>query len=61
LLGNLITDEKVAGTIHIAAGGNQFFGGQNPAPLHVDGVVGQPTLRVDGNLLIEAGRNLLHN
>jgi leucyl aminopeptidase (aminopeptidase T) len=61
LLGNLITDEKVVGTIHIAVGSNEFFGGQNPAPIHLDGVVGQPTLLVDGDLLIEEGRYLLHN
>jgi leucyl aminopeptidase (aminopeptidase T) len=61
LQGNVITDEKVAGTIHVAVGRNEFLGGQNPAPIHLDGVVGQPTLRVDGDLLIEEGRYLLRN
>lgn len=59
LLGNLMTDEKVIGTIHVAIGRNVFFGGHNPAPIHVDGVVGQPTLSVDGELLIDGGRYLL--
>lgn len=59
LMGNLMTDEKVAGTIHVAIGRNTFFGGENPAPIHEDGVVGRPTMRVDGELLIDAGRYLL--
>lgn len=59
LQGNLMTDEKVVGTIHVAIGRNEFFGGKNPAPIHEDGVVGQPTVRVDGDLLIDGGRYLL--
>jgi leucyl aminopeptidase (aminopeptidase T) len=61
LQGNLMTDEKVAGTIHVAIGRNNFFGGKNPAPIHEDGVVSQPTVRVDGELLIDEGRYLLDN
>ena len=59
LQGNLMTDEKVAGTIHVAIGRNTFFGGENSAPIHEDGVVGQPTMRVDGELLIDGGKYLL--
>jgi len=60
LQGNLMTDEKVAGTIHIAIGRNTLFGGENQAPIHVDGVVDQPTMRVDGELLIDRGQYLLN-
>jgi leucyl aminopeptidase (aminopeptidase T) len=60
LQGNLMTDEKVAGTIHVAIGRNTFFGGVNPAPIHEDGVVDQPTMRVDGELLIDEGQYLLN-
>jgi leucyl aminopeptidase (aminopeptidase T) len=58
LTGKLITDEKVMGTIHIAIGDNATptFGGANRAPIHIDGVVGQPTLVVDGETLIEGGK-----
>ncbi len=61
LTGNLMTDEKVMGTIHVALGNNTGFmgGGHNPAPIHVDGVVGQPTLVVDGETLIERGEYLV--
>ncbi len=59
LQGNLMTDEKVARTIHIAIGRNILFGGENSAPIHEDGVVSQPTMRVDGELLIDGGQFLL--
>ena len=61
LTGKLITDEKVMGTIHIAIGDNASpsYGGANRAPIHIDGVVGQPTLVVDGETLIEEGRYLV--
>jgi leucyl aminopeptidase (aminopeptidase T) len=60
LQGNIITDEKVLGTIHIAIGRNDFIGGTNIATTHIDGVVGQPTLEIDGKLLIESGEHLLN-
>jgi leucyl aminopeptidase (aminopeptidase T) len=60
LTGKLITDEKVMGTIHIAIGDNAAptYGGMNQAPIHIDGVVGQPTLIADGEVLIKEGRYL---
>ena len=61
LLGNIMTDEKVLGTVHIALGRNDMWGGHNSAPLHLDGVVSQPTVRVDGELLIDNGKHVLHS
>jgi len=61
LTGKLITDEKVMGTVHVAIGDNASpsYGGANRAPIHIDGVIGQPTLVVDGETLIEEGRYLV--
>ena len=61
LTGKLMTDEKVMGTIHVAIGDNASpsYGGANEAPIHIDGVVGQPTLVVDGETLIENGDYLV--
>jgi leucyl aminopeptidase (aminopeptidase T) len=61
LQGNVLTDEKVMGTVHIAIGHNALasYGGQNRAPLHLDGIIGQPTLVVDGETLIENGKYLV--
>ena len=49
------------GTVHIAIGDNASpsYGGANHAPIHIDGVVGQPTLVVDGEKLIEEGKYLV--
>lgn len=61
LQGNVLTDEKVMGTVHIAIGHNALasYGGQNRAPLHLDGVIGDPTLIVDGDTLIRDGKYLV--
>lgn len=61
LQGNVLTDEKVMGTVHIAIGHNALdsYGGQNRAPIHLDGVIGSPTLVVDGQTLIEDGDYLV--
>ena len=58
LQGNIITDEKVLGTIHVAIGRNDFLGGKNIAPTHIDGVVSQPTVWIDGKMLLDKGRHL---
>lgn len=61
LQGNVLVDEKVMGTVHIAIGHNALasYGGQNHAPIHLDGVMGQPTLTVDGETLIRNGEYLV--
>ncbi len=61
LQGNVLTDEKVMGTVHIAIGHNALasYGGQNRAPIHLDGVIGGPTLIVDGDTLIRDGEYLV--
>ena len=57
----LVTDENVMGTVHIAIGDNASptYGSVNVAPIHIDGVIGQPMLVVDGEMLIEEGRYLV--
>jgi len=41
----------VAHTAHFALGSNAAFGGDVSVPLHLDGVVNDPAIYVDGNLL----------
>jgi leucyl aminopeptidase (aminopeptidase T) len=43
--------EKVLGTCHIAFGNNVGFGGKNDAPFHSDGVVLNPTIKIDGQMI----------
>lgn len=52
LCGNVLEDEKVFGTIHIAFGSNAPFGGANAADVHIDCVVKNPTVYFDGKQVI---------
>ncbi len=49
--GNVTEDEKVLGTIHVALGNNTGLGGSNYVPVHLDGVVRKPTVKI-GNIVV---------
>lgn len=55
LTGNILEDEKVYGTVHIAFGNNSTFGGMIKTDIHIDGVIKKPTLYLDGELIIKEG------
>ena len=48
LVGSVLLDEKAAGTVHVAIGDDAGFGGDVEAPLHLDGVITEPTVYADG-------------
>ena len=48
LIGNVLEDEKVGGTVHIALGDNSCFGGDVIAGIHLDGIIKKPVLFLDG-------------
>ena len=52
LTGNVLEDEKVFGTVHIAFGSNKPFGGMNEAGVHIDCVIKNPLVHIDGEKLI---------
>jgi len=52
ITGNVLEDEKVIGTCHIAFGNNIHFGGKVDVPFHVDVVVKRPSIYGDEVLLI---------
>lgn len=54
--GNVLEDEKVLGTAHIAFGASAGIGGDVAVPVHLDVVVLQPTVHVDGTLVVDRGR-----
>jgi leucyl aminopeptidase (aminopeptidase T) len=56
LSGSICEDEKVAGTAHIAFGTNASFGGTNVSTVHIDGVMLQPTVELDGRPVMRDGR-----
>lgn len=57
--GNVLEDEKILGTVHVAFGASAGIGGNVSVPVHLDCVVLDPTLDVGGTRVIEAGRFLL--
>ncbi|MBW2995893.1 aminopeptidase [Candidatus Woesearchaeota archaeon] len=58
VIGNVLEDEKVMGTCHIALGKNSSFGGKVDVPIHLDGILFKPTIYVDGVKIIEDGKIL---
>lgn len=53
--GSTLTDEKMTGTIHLALGENRFIGGKNACTYHKDMLVFEPTVYVDGKIMMENG------
>ncbi len=59
LTGNILEDEKVLGTVHVALGANATFGGKVQVASHLDGVILDPTLVVDDNEIVRGGSLLV--
>jgi leucyl aminopeptidase (aminopeptidase T) len=59
LTGNILEDEKILGTVHVAFGASAGIGGTVSVPIHLDVVVVEPSLEVDGQRVLEAGRYVL--
>jgi leucyl aminopeptidase (aminopeptidase T) len=51
LSGNILEDEKILGTMHFAFGSNVTLGGKNQSNIHLDGVVTNPKIYIDDQLL----------
>ena len=60
LTGVVLEDEKVLGTVHIALGDNtSYVGGHTKSKIHEDGILLQPTVKIDGRLIMKNGKLLL--
>jgi hypothetical protein len=55
LTGNMLFDEKAAGTAHVALGSNTFMGGVVNASIHCDMVTRRPTILIDGKVVMDRG------
>lgn len=53
--GQIVEDEKVAGTVHFAFGTNTSFGGLNQTTVHIDGLVRNATVDLDGQRVLHNG------
>ncbi|WP_254522076.1 aminopeptidase [Natrinema caseinilyticum] len=47
LVGSVLLDEKAGGTVHIAIGDDAGIGGETDAPIHLDGIIREPTVFAD--------------
>ena len=56
LTGNVLEDEKILGTAHIAFGASAGIGGTVAVPIHLDAVVLDATLTADGTPILDGGR-----
>ncbi len=61
LTGNVLEDEKILGTVHVAFGASAGIGGTVTVPVHRDVVVLEPTLTVGGTTVVGAGRFVLES
>jgi leucyl aminopeptidase (aminopeptidase T) len=59
LTGNVLEDEKILGTVHVAFGASAGIGGTVSVPIHLDVVVTDATLEIDGQRVLDAGRWVL--
>ncbi len=59
ITGEVLEDEKVIGTVHIAFGDNKSMGGTVRVASHLDGVIKDPTVIVDGDMVMDKGRILI--
>ena len=55
LTGNILEDEKMLGTVHVAFGASAGIGGTVSVPIHLDSLVMEPTLDVGGVRVLDAG------
>jgi leucyl aminopeptidase (aminopeptidase T) len=59
LTGNILEDEKMLGTVHIAFGASAGIGGTVDVPIHLDAMVTDATLTIGDVRVLEGGRYLL--
>ncbi|MEM4819496.1 MAG: hypothetical protein QXQ91_04235 [Nanopusillaceae archaeon] len=55
IVGNILMDKKVYGTVHTAFGNNSTIGGRVKASIHIDVIITKPTVYVDGRMIIRDG------
>ena len=59
LTGNVLEDEKILGSVHVAFGASIAIGGTVSVPIHLDCVVTEASLEIDGTRVLDEGRFVL--
>ena len=57
--GNMAEDKILKGCVHVAVGDNHTIGGRLESKVHLDGVILNPTVEIDGYLIVNKGKLLL--
>jgi leucyl aminopeptidase (aminopeptidase T) len=59
LIGEILEDEKIAGTRHVAFGASAGIGGTVQVSVHLDCIVMKPTVELDGEAIVREGELLI--
>ena len=59
LTGNVLEDEKILGTVHVAFGASAGIGGTVSVPIHLDVVVLDASLKIGDTTVLDGGRYVL--
>jgi|ERR687891_1347294 leucyl aminopeptidase (aminopeptidase T) len=59
LTGEILEDEKIQGTCHVAFGASAGIGGTVQVPVHLDCIVMKPTVELDGEPILRDGELLV--
>src|SRR5919106_1276620 len=59
LTGEILEDEKIGGTCHVAFGASAGIGGTVQVPVHLDCIVMRPTVELDGEAIVRSGELLV--
>jgi leucyl aminopeptidase (aminopeptidase T) len=59
LVGNMAEDKKLLGSVHMAVGDSHVIGGTVESNLHLDGLLLNPTVFIDGDCVIDEGKLLI--
>jgi aminopeptidase len=59
LTGNVLEDEKILGSAHVAFGASAAIGGTVQVPVHLDCVILEPTVEIDGEPIARGGELLI--
>jgi leucyl aminopeptidase (aminopeptidase T) len=59
LTGEILEDEKILGSAHVAFGASAGIGGTVQVPVHLDCIVMEPTVELDGEAIVRDGELLV--
>src|SRR5262245_393618 len=59
LTGEILEDEKIGGTCHVAFGASAGIGGTVQVPVHLDCIVMKPTVELDGEAIVRDAELLI--